>query len=506
IRFGNFLLDRYRITALIDLPMRLFDALISTVILLAEKERDESKRENNVVTLIRIPPEVQDVEGVLSCIEGSFNPDGSLGNKLDECKRKFGIYYKTIKQSEIPRNRKWIELFSDANDIINKLSTNKNIVKLEEYFIPSRGNSIWGVWAIHNRKRPDLGAEDFFYFNERKAKQWFSGNMDCLVPAITSSSKINTFKFTNKDWEELKKKDKDVYIFICHHKRTNLPNYVKEYINWGESGECRTKIRETRGGGKKCNEADASKAREKISGLFYGWYDLGGYVPTPIMTIYQPRYHPQFFLCEMPSVTYHAIITLIPKMPVKTSFIYDPVKDFLEKMPEKERKAFDIKMNLSLDEKEIKALLAYMNSTFAWLWLELKSRYIPTGPLGLEVSVLREMPLLDVKRIDRKHVEELAQLFDKLEERARQLQGKTKRSMFMELRPIFREIDLKINEILNLGEDVDRLWDLAVEMMERRIKGTGKVSRPGDISLDEEEERPKRKKGGSGSTPLDIFM
>ncbi|MBP1448470.1 MAG: N-6 DNA methylase, partial [Thermoproteus sp.] len=220
IRFGNFLLDHYRIVALIDLPMHLFDASIKTVILLAEKEGDRTKRENNIVALIRIPLEA-DVEKTLSCIEDSFNPDGSLDrNKLDKCRKEYEIDYRIIKQSEIPRDRKWIELFFDVGDVTNKLTSNKNIVKLEEYFIPSRGNNIWGIWVTWRGRMRNLGAKDFFYFNENKARRWFGGT-DCLVPAIADAREIKTFRFTKEDWEKLKEKDKDVYIFVCHRRRAD---------------------------------------------------------------------------------------------------------------------------------------------------------------------------------------------------------------------------------------------------------------------------------------------
>jgi hypothetical protein len=162
------------------------------------------------------------------------------------------------------------------------------------------------------------------------------------------------------------------------------------------------------------------------------------------------------------------------------------------------------------------------------LWLEQNARYIAKGPLGLEVNVAERMPILNVKAIDRGVVEELARLFDKLETETRKLmklkpvtndppgseeteesgeeeeeeeEGCGKLRMFKELRPIFREIDSKIAEILGIHVDVDALWDKAWEMMERRVSGAGRKVTPGveGIELTTPTKRSRRGKRKRGS-------
>jgi hypothetical protein len=51
--------------------------------------------------------------------------------------------------------------------------------------------------------------------------------------------------------------------------------------------------------------------------------------------------------------------------------------------------------------------------------------------------------------------------------------------MFRRLRPVFREVDSVVTELLGIEIDVDALWNQAWEMMERRVKGTERVARPG---------------------------
>ncbi|MGC8988185.1 HsdM family class I SAM-dependent methyltransferase, partial [Infirmifilum sp.] len=499
VDFGKFLLDNFRLVALIDLSFRLFDALISTVILLAEKEPDENARNNNTVTLIRVPPGVgggdldagKALESALGCVENSIKGDGSIdAEALARCREKHGIWFRQVRQGEMPRDRKWISLFfADVEDVVNTLKKladeGKLMIRLGEWFEPSRGNSTYSVWALSHKKRPDLGAKDFFYFSEHKIDDWDTkikgfrvAVKRYLVPAITRAQYIKTFTFTRGDWERIRKSDggrRDAYILVLHEERGKLPEPLRKYVEWGEK-ECRTRIRGTRGGGKICSQAEACKARAKAgSEQFYGWYDLGGYEPTPLMAIRQSRYKPQFFLVDYPFVTYDAIIAFIPKVRITYPF---EVKG-------------EVKGDTTLGEKEVKALMAYLNSTFSWIWLEWNGRYIAKGPQGLEVSFVKLMPILNVKAIDQTRVNKLAQLFEELEDRARRLMtqpdsgeedeevGGTKLEMFKALKPHFQNIDREIAEILGITVDVEWLWTKAWEMMERRIEGAEGSARPG---------------------------
>jgi hypothetical protein len=453
----------------------------------------------------------------------------------EECKRQHGIWYKFVKQSDIPTDRKWISLFfQDIEDIVKALEEHPLMIRVDELFKPSRGNSIWSIWALDNGRRPDLGAKDFFYFSESKIEEWkrkVEGFSDAvrqyLVPAITASRYVKTFEFTYGDWERIRDKvargeeerKAYAYILVAHENRENLPQQLQEYIRWGET-ECRTRIRGTRGGGRICSEAEACKAREEAGEpFFYGWYDLGGYIPTPIMAVYQARYHPQFFLAAAPFITYHAIITFIPRVKIKIdNYIYNP---------DEYNKIYgsiidNVNPAIELDEIEVKALLAYLNSTLNWLWIEQNARYIAKGPLGLEVSIAKKMPMLNVKKINRKDVEELAELFDELESKARQFTGTSldtaseeegeeggKLEMFRKLRPIFRRIDSKIAEILGITVDVDALWDSAWDMMERRVKGAGRRVRPGaevEIDIEERDRRSRRSSPPDNVVPLTEWL
>ncbi|WP_461865792.1 N-6 DNA methylase [Thermococcus sp.] len=516
IDFGRFLLDNFRVKALIDLSFRIFDALISTVIVLAEKEENRETRDNNVVTLIRIPPkirgEILDIERtgkvldeILRCIECSFRKDGSFDPEiLSKCAEEYGIYFKQIKQSEMPLDRKWVSLFfADAEDVLCKLEGHPLIMKIGEWFEPSYGNALylcltsWGsISGVRN-----LGAKDFFYFSDSKRKKW-NIPLQFLAPAITRSQCVKTFTFIQEDWERLKEEGKDVFMFVCNEALNELPKEVREYIRWGET-ECRTQIRGTRGGGRICSEAEACKTRIKHPKIFKGWYDLGGYIPTPLMAIRQAFYHQQFFLCRKSMISYDAIITFIPRVRIKmTSMKYDP-KDYKQYLP-------NMETNIELDEAEIKALLAYLNSTFNWLWLEQKGRRTGGGIIALEAQHARDMPIINVKKLDREDIESLAYLFDKLEDTARRLltdEKLKKQEMFEKLKPCFQELDRKIADILGIFIDTEWLWNVAWEMMERRVKGAKGFTRPGvRISIDVRVRRTRDSENSSPVVPLDKWM
>ena len=286
---------------------------------------------------------------------------------------------------------------------LKKRMSGERVIRLGEWFIPTVGNTIWSIETMHG-----LGASKFFHLSEGMVKDW-GLPQDCLAEAITSARFISTFMFTRDDWERLRSEGKRVYMFMCHKPRTQLPKAVQDYINWGES-ECETM---RRGRGVICSETTACKKRAGARG-FYGWYDLGGFVPTPIMAIRYPKYHPQFFLVKTPLATYHGIIALIPRVRVRVgNWVFDPgeYRGIIE----------GVNSNVVLDEVEVKALLAYLNSTINWLWLEQSGRSTGDGALVLDTNTLRELPLLNVKAIDRGRVEELARLFDELETEARRL-------------------------------------------------------------------------------------
>ena len=437
--FGNFLLDNFRIKAIIDTALRLFKgALVTTCILLAQKESDENKRSKNEVALIHIPGEVEsgNVEELLEAVETG---------------RSEKYFVTLVKQGDIPKDRKWIDLFFKTVDI----SDHPLITKLKELFELSDGNAMYlyltSIGKIKGVK--NVGSNEFHYLSPSKVKEfglekWAYPNAPLkealIYPAITSTRQTNFFTFTEEDWKGLYRTDEKCYMFVCHIPKKKLPKEIADYVRWGET-ECRTRIRGTRKGGRLASETEAAKARIKVPEYFYDWYDLGGVIPVPIIVPRRAWHKSRFTMCKFPIATDDSLECLVTK------------KDIF------------------LNEIQVKAMLAFLNSSFAQLYIEINGIKSPGGVIGFEGFMAREMPSLDVRKLTDGQLSSLAKLFDELEREARKIGGASTKEQIEKLKLKIHEIDRAVAEILGVKKedvrDVQRKVDLMVERRVSAAKG-----------------------------------
>ena len=451
IDFGRYLLENWKVKAIIDISARVFPVpLIGTCIILLEKPYNGERLDDNETVFIYLNvPE-----------NGSFDIDEILRILEEPRDVERAFYIRRYRQGGIPRDQKWINLIFSSDEILSKLR--EKTIPAKELFEPSYGNATYLYLAsrgmIHGPR--NLGAKNFFYFNEDKVRQWRVEKY--VYPAITSARHVSNFIFSECDWDALRDGGADCYLFMCHEPRNKLPKNVKEYIEWGET-RCRTQIRGTRGGGIPCHQAQACQEREKQKQYFRGWYDLGGVMYAPILAIRQSQYKTRFIWNKINAVTYDAIIAFIPKNGVK------------------------------LTETQIKALLAYLNSSFTQLYIESIARITGMGVAALEGRSAEEIPIINVNSLDKNNLRELADLFDRLDSEARKLGGADKRENIIKLwDTIIVEIDYKIADILGLSRELaDGARALAKIMMERRLQRT-QEARPQAIRGEEEEYRPQK--------------
>jgi len=264
------------------------------------------------------------------------------------------------------------------------------------------------------------------------------------------------FTFNKKDWEKLSRKGKVSHAFIAHEPRTKLPENVISYINFGEKS-LRTRV------GKTCNMSMSSQSREK-SKDFFGWYDLGEILHSPIYVPYYAQYMHRFTLANMPIVLDADFISFIPKSKTETL--------------------------------ELKALLAYLNSNFNRFYIETHGRATGGGMLSIEVNQASKMPIINIKRLKKRQLKRLASLFDKLEEETRRIEGADSIDHLEKLQSIFDEIDIAISEFLGIKKElVKRIQNVVKILSERRISRTHKA-RPGTVKGEEEPKiRPPKKRG-----------
>lgn len=456
IGFGRFLKDNYKIHAVIDFSQRLFRIpLISTLVILAEKCSNKDERDKNEVVFAYVNKEVR-VEALLEAIKNREEIDG--------------VMLRVVNQSELPDDDKWIRLLPSSripSGFEEEVWKQDLFIKADKVFDISRGSVEWTM-----KKLAGIGADPFFHLTPSKIKE-FNIPKEYVHPALVKATYARFFTFTEKDWKELEKHDKDCYMFICHMPRNKLPQAVKNYIKWGES-ECR--VSDRRGKGRRCNETSASEIRAKSKG-FYGWYDLGPVKYVPLFAIRQARYKTRFIKCDFPIAMYDGLVSFIPKE------------------------------NYKLDNVEWKAMLAYLNSSFVQYYIETNGRYISKGPIAFEVNTAKEMPILDVKKLTDEHKAMLAQKFDELEAEARKIGGAYKKEQLKMLMPKIYEIDKIIGEILGLDEDeVDAIQKTVDELINRRVSGS-KAPAPESVKGKRTlRERPSKRKKMESIKKLDEFL
>ena len=451
IKLGNFILDHFKVVAVIDFAIRLFDALTSTCIILLEKCSNEEERKRNEIVYIRIPGEVI-----------SLSVDELL--EIIEKKSSDKYYVKVVKQGDMPRDKKWLSIFVGGEI----LQSSNLLIKMKELFTPSYGNLTYlyrvSTGELHGVRNP--GSSEFHYLSPSRIRELglerYVNDAHIIFRALTSAEYAKFFTYTKDDWLVLKQNDKKCYMFIGHIRRSEAPKEVKEYIKMGET-EIRTRLRETRGGGRLASETEAAKVRKQNTKLFYGWYDLGGVVETSFFAIRQAWHKTRFILCNFPVALYDALVAFKPKV--------------------------------KFSENQLKALLAYLNSSFAQYYIELNGRRSGGGIIGLEVNIAKEMPILDVRKLTDEQVIHLAGLFDKLESMARSIGGAVEKEQVEKVLPVIKEIDDFVGNLLGVSQDQIRYVQETVDELIKRRQAAIKEPKPEAVKGMSEVKKLKRSGG-----------
>jgi hypothetical protein len=448
INFVNFLLDHFKIKAVIDFNQRLFRIpLVATCVLSLEKEEDAEKREKNDTLFLYVDKETK-VEQLLDIIV-----------KPDKWKDKFLL--NIAKQKRLPRDEKWITVMFKTDEIENAIRSSPYIKNAKEFLMARYGN-MEGVFA-----RGGTGGNVFFYLTKDEVEKWRL--QDCTYPLICSSRYSKFFTLTREDWRELKQQGKICYVFMAHKRRNELPENVKKYVEYGET-ELKTKA------GKTCDKSMSSLMRKRNPRVFYGWYDLGGVQDIPIFATRYSQYAHRFTLVKFPTAIDEDFIALVPME--------------------------------ALNEQEIKALLAYLNSNFTRFIIEILGRTTGGGMSTLEPNFAENLPIINVKKLKGEELERLSSLFESLEKETRKLSGADTQENLEKLQPIVEEIDASVAEILRLKKTfVKKLRTVTQILAERRISRTLRA-RPEAVKGEEEprikppEKKEREIKKEEPSTPL----
>ncbi|MCQ4448958.1 MAG: SAM-dependent methyltransferase, partial [Sulfolobales archaeon] len=507
--FFKFLLDNYKIHAVIDISARVFPVpLIGTCIILLEKASNAVERNDNKVVFmyLDLTRGSMDVDIILKLVEEAKTESTTGQLLLKEFPSGAKALIKTYMQGELSKYKgKVINLIFSASDILDYLKQSKLVIELSKYFEPSYGNilylyltSVGKVKGVRN-----VGGEDFFYLTEDKVRN-YNIPQECLYPLLPSPRYLRFFTYTQNDWEGLRGESVERYLFLCRKPRSELPKSVRRYIQLGEgpNAQIRLRRRPEEPEGRPVNESQASQTRLKYRNIFIDWYDLGGVVEAPIYVTYGAQYWIRFVLAKFQSALDHRVLALITRQGVQ------------------------------FDEVELKALLAYLNSTFTQIQAEAMGRITGGGMIELDVKPLSSFLILDVKRLPREDVEKLAQLFDRLEAEARRFGGvdvienvfgselTKKLTDRSNVKPgveglfntVIREIDYEVARVLGLENLVEPVRAMVLEMARRRLSRAGEAKREAVKGTEElpELRKPRRRgrAGGKGGMyrRLDEFM
>jgi type I restriction-modification system DNA methylase subunit len=501
--FFRFLLDHYKIHAVIDISARVFPVpLIGTCIVLLERCSNENERKSNksLFIYLDISKGGIDVDEILRLIDEAKSkilPGQAITKELSSGAKAL---IKVYTQGELMRfEGRVINLIFSADDILNSLRQSPLIVEISRYFEPSYGNILYLYLTSIGRIRGvrNVGGEEFFYLNEDKVRR-YGIPREFLYPLLPSSRYLNFFTFTQQDWEELRSEGVECYLFLCHRPRNELPQQVLRYIQLGEGPNAQIRLRRRPGEreGRPVSESLASRTRREHKAVFFDWYDLGGVVEAPIYIARGARYWMRFVLARFQCALDDRILALIPRQGVQ------------------------------FDEVELKALLAYLNSSFTQLQAEVIGRVAGgVALLELDVRPLSTFLVLNVKALPREDVDKLAQLFDKLESEARRLGGADEAEnvfgseLASELtgradvrtgiqglfNTVIKEIDYEIARILGLEHLVETIRTLVLELVRRRLSRAREPKR--EAVRGSEEERSLKRESGRGVTrTLDEYI
>ncbi|MFQ6085547.1 MAG: Eco57I restriction-modification methylase domain-containing protein [Candidatus Bathyarchaeia archaeon] len=293
VKFANYLLDNFKIKAVIDFSSRLFRIpLIATCVILLEREPNQKARERNQTVFLYIDKEVE-VKEILNVLRNPEEEDDRF-------------YVNVVKQADLPRDQKWIGKMFQIETIEKTIQSSPLFSSAESLFEPRYGN-VTGVST-----RGGTGADAFFYLTKDDAEKW-GLDSNYIYSMLVSPRYSKSFTFKKEDWKKLKDENRRCYVFIAHKPRSKLPENVREYIRWGETTPL-VKPKKRGAEPKTADKSLASTLRKKSKKDFYGWYDLGGLIPVQISVVRRAWRKARFVYTEFPTgLDEGAFVCFVPR-------------------------------------------------------------------------------------------------------------------------------------------------------------------------------------------------
>lgn len=221
----NFLLDNYKINAIIQFNRQAFeDALVGSSVLIIEKESDQQARAQNIAKFIEVKERI-DIEQIASLVESDIESDKMI---VDE---DFRLVANT--QRSLRDLNKWSVLFM-APPIYFEIIGQDDIVELQD------------VADLHTGIK--TGANDFFYNRREEIEEL--GLNEYTEPLLKASGQVSKIRFGEEDSDEwgildihhLISKSLEENQTFGDDKTEHVKEWLEgnghkslaEYIEWGE--------------------------------------------------------------------------------------------------------------------------------------------------------------------------------------------------------------------------------------------------------------------------------
>ena len=190
----RFLLDNYRIIALIDFKKKVFEApLISTVVLLLEKDSDEESRQNNETKFLSVLGDVN-AERIIDFFQGRSSLPST------------GISVSTVKQSRLLNEDAWFVFFKFGE--YPDFWQNDMFTNISELFNVAKGSTQW-----HIEEAQGSGADSFFFVEDDTVKRYNLPER-YLKPAVKNTRDVKSFILDDSVIETNKAKKMPCYFFF----------------------------------------------------------------------------------------------------------------------------------------------------------------------------------------------------------------------------------------------------------------------------------------------------
>lgn len=360
----QYLLDEFEINALVlfdrDDDSKFDEAMTTSLVSFLEKSNETT--DNMLSRFVRVDGDPSEQE-LLAAVSGDVEGETDWG------------FVNTVRQTEIEAAEKWTGFF-DPVDI-----DTSELTPLSELGTVNRGIA--------------TGKNSYFCLTQTEVDEW-EIDEQYLSKIIRNSRSVPGYDYTNEDWQEERNAGREVWLL--YHLTQLDPEIVKQVVPDDTAGTTTL----TAYSGVEPEEKETpgvvdylqhgmSDEIEAHSGYLARnrnpWFVVDRRDPPPIVLTYMSRGGTRFIRNE---TTARNLSNL-----------------------------HGMYIDVEMDETQLNALLAYLNSDFASEVVRRSGRTYSSGMDKIEPNEMEGVPVLDPRDLDDQIVHTLAELFDELRATAR---------------------------------------------------------------------------------------